>query len=121
MGVHKFSSTNALLGDMGWTTANSRHKILILKFWNRLIEMPDTRVTKNVFIWDISHSHRKGTWSHYVKGILNDIGCEDVSHNIVTVDIVFAKDCIIEHDRIQRDVKRYRSDKLRYYNMYEYD
>ena len=36
LGVHRYAPIEALLGDMGWLSAKSRHKLLILKFWNRL-------------------------------------------------------------------------------------
>ena len=32
LGVHRFAPIEALLGDMGWTTAKTRHKVLILKW-----------------------------------------------------------------------------------------
>ena len=35
LGVHRFAPIEAILGDMGWKTARTRHKILLLKFWNR--------------------------------------------------------------------------------------
>ena len=49
MGVHRFAPVDALLGDMGWLSAQSRHKILILKFWNLLCKLPSTRFTREVF------------------------------------------------------------------------
>ena len=49
MGVHRFTPVDALLGDMGWFSAESRHKFFILKYWNRLCDLPDTRLTRRVF------------------------------------------------------------------------
>ena len=121
LGVHQFASTNCLLGDMGWVSANTRHKLLILKYWNRLCEMNEFRVTKKIFIWDISHSHRKGTWSYCVKNILSDIGCEDLFQNTQPCDTKFAKHIIYEKDQMDWDIKRYKSEKLRYYNLYKFD
>ena len=60
LGVHQFASTNALLGDMGWLSA--RHKTLILKFWNHLCEMSETRLTRKVFEWGFSYKYKRGTW-----------------------------------------------------------
>ena len=121
LGVHQFASTNCLLGDMGWINANSRHKILILKLWNRFCEMNESRLTKKIFVWDISHSHKKGTWSYYVRHILSDIGSDNSFESIQPCNIEFAKDIIHEQDRIDWDIKRYRSEKLRYYNLYKFD
>ena len=63
MGVHRFAPIEALLGDMGWSTARSRHKLLILKYWNHLCELPESRVTRKVFNWDRLYKNTRGTWS----------------------------------------------------------
>ena len=60
MGVHRFAPVNALLGDMGWLTAHSRHKIKILKYWIRLCNLPDTRLTKRLFNWDCQFTNTQG-------------------------------------------------------------
>ena len=77
MGVHRYAPVEALLGDMGWLSANSRHKILLLKQWNRLTKIPETRITRRVFDWDRLYSNKRGTWSSATKHIFNEIGCGD--------------------------------------------
>ena len=120
LGVHRFASTNALLGDLGWVTARTRHKILILKLWNRLCEMPFNRLTKKVFNWDLLYGSRKGTWSNTAKHILQEIGCPELFDNTNPCDIGHANTALNIIDENDWDTSRYNSDKLRYYNLYKY-
>ena len=52
LGVHRFAATAAILGDMGWSYTATRHKLLILKLWNRLCDLPRHRITRKIFDWD---------------------------------------------------------------------
>ena len=52
LGVHKFAPTLALQGDMGWMSTENRQCLSVLRFWNRLLKLPDNRLTKRIFIDD---------------------------------------------------------------------
>ena len=60
MGVHKTTSLAAMRGEMGWEDINISQKIYMLRFWNRLIQMDNSRITKQIFLWDYSLSNK--TW-----------------------------------------------------------
>ena len=51
MGVHRFAPTDGVQGDMGWMSLRYRRYIAMLKFWNRLVKMNESRLTKRVFLW----------------------------------------------------------------------
>jgi len=51
LGVHKFAPAAALHGDMGWISLKYRRYQVMLKFWNRLVKMDNSRLTKRVFLW----------------------------------------------------------------------
>ena len=121
LGVHRFAPTEALLGDMGWVTAKTRHKLLALKYWNRLCKLYNNRITRRVFDWDRSHSNKRGTWSYFVKHIMIDIGIDFVFECAAECDIVFAEFSLAESDVDTWNENRYKSDKLRYYNLYKCD
>ena len=122
LGVHRFAPIEALLGDMGWTTARTRHKILMLKLWNRFCYLPADRITKYVFEWDCkNYGNTRGAWSYCMKHVFNDIGCNDVFTGLVPCDIDSSKTILNEINSTDWDIKRYKSDKLRYYNLYKYD
>ena len=121
LGVHRFTSTDALLGEMGWSSARTRHKILILRLWNRLCEMSPDRLTSKIFQWDLLHSSRRGTWSFNAKHVLYEIDCHDSYHSVTPCDMNYANEALHATDEIDWDTGRYRSDKLRYYNLYKSD
>ena len=122
MGVHRFAPIDALLGDMGWSTARNRHKLLALKYWNRLCNLDESRVTRKVFDWDRSFCNKIGTWSYSVKQSLSEIDCEEYFNSVIPCDISHAKSIIMDvSDTGDWDISRYRSQKLRYYNLYKYD
>ena len=67
LGVHKFSPTCGVQGDMGWLSRKYRRYIIILKFWNRFIKMDDSRLTKMYFY---SITIDQGTTGALMFGIL---------------------------------------------------
>jgi hypothetical protein len=71
LGVNNFTPTDAIIGELGWTTCRIRRKILMLKYWNRLINMPDSRLTKRIFYED--YNNCKFNWSFEVKLIAQEI------------------------------------------------
>ena len=119
LGVHRFASIDAILGDLGWLSAKTRHKILNMKLWNRLCNLPQSRITHRVFLWDLLYSTKRGSWSANAKHILSDVGCQHVFNDIVPCDIEYIKTVLAEHDHSDWDTSRYKSDKLRYYNLYK--
>jgi len=69
LGVHRFAPLAAIHGDMGWTDPQVRRHVTMIRFWNRIVDMEDTRLPKIILKWDISL--RKNTWSNDVKTIFN--------------------------------------------------
>ena len=122
LGVHRFAPIESLLGDMGWTTSRTNHKLHQLKFWNRLCGLPTDRLTKHVFHWDCNlYSNKKGSWSNAIKSIFDEILSSELFTEFLPCDIEFAKTALAQNDSNDWDIKRYRSDKLRYYNLYKCD
>ena len=122
LGVHRFASISALLGDMGWTSARTRHKLLMFKLWNRFCYMPHHRITRIVFEWDCNfYSNKRGTWSHSMKDLFSEINCDDLFYRVLPCDLDYVKSIITQNDTADWDLKRFSSDKLRYYNLYKLD
>jgi hypothetical protein len=42
LGVHTFAPNLAINGDMGWLGSDTRRKVNMIRFWNRLISMDDS-------------------------------------------------------------------------------
>ena len=65
LGVHKHAPNLAVSGDIGLTTGKARHHIEMIRLWNRLLKMPEPRLTHTIFLLD--KSILKHTWSKNYK------------------------------------------------------
>ena len=81
LGVHPKTSTLALIGYIGWSTAQLKRHRNIMRYWNRLIQMDDTRLTKQIFLYDVNKCF--GNRSSEVKSILNATGLEMIFDNLM--------------------------------------
>ena len=49
LGVHPKTPLLALEGDTGWVHPNVRRHIEMLRFWNRVLKMDESRLTRKMF------------------------------------------------------------------------
>ena len=52
LGFYKYAPIAAIQGDMGWINSKHRRYLNMIKYWNRLIDMQCSRLTKKIFLWD---------------------------------------------------------------------
>jgi hypothetical protein len=71
LGVHRFAPTLALIGDTGWLPCMYRRWMCMIRYWNRLILLPDDRLTKRVFIAD--YNSNGNNWCSDIKQILTKL------------------------------------------------
>ena len=119
LGVHRFAPIDVLLGDSGWTSCYSRHKLSTIRLWNRLCLMPSDRLTSRVFLWDMSQYNVSGTWSHNIFKIFEELQKTRHFHEIIPFDLKAAYNCILENESYQWNEHRYNKPKLRLYNLYK--
>ena len=121
LGVHRFAPTHMLYGDIGWVPCNLRHKLSAVRLWNRLVSLPTTRITSQVFLWDLSYSSQAGSWAFFVKNLFTEIGLAICFEEIMPCDLELVKQQL--HDTYQAtwNIERYSKPKLRYYNMFKPD
>ena len=72
LGVHKFCPLPALSGDIGWLPCRYRRYISIIRYWNRLIQMNNERLTKKVFLHDYDQNSNN-SWSNDVENIFDSV------------------------------------------------
>ena len=72
LGVHRFCPIPSLNGDIGWNTCLVRRKISMVRYWNRLIKMPDESITKKIFLWD--YRQYNNNWCSEIENILDNVG-----------------------------------------------
>ena len=88
LGVHNKTPLHAIAGDMGWDDSLIRRHISILRLWNRLIKMDNSRIAKMIFMWD-KRICRKN-WNYDAKSILEKIDCSENFDNNTTIDLKLA-------------------------------
>ena len=79
LGVHRYASKVVLNGDTGWIPDIVRRKLEIIRLWFRLGMMDNNRITKKIFLWDLSIC--KNNWSNDIKDIFKESGQMDVFNN----------------------------------------
>ena len=45
LGVHNFAPNAAVSGDTGLTPSRVRRKVAMIRFWNKLLILPNNRIT----------------------------------------------------------------------------
>ncbi len=71
LGVHRFAPTSAVSSDMGWTHSSVRHKVSMIRFWNRIVSLDYSRLLRKLLEWDINC--KGNTWSSDIKSLLSSI------------------------------------------------
>ena len=71
LGVHNKTPLLAIEGDTGWLNCQVRRHIEMCRFWNRIINMEDSRLTKIIFEWD--YSKCKGNWCQEIKELFESV------------------------------------------------
>jgi hypothetical protein len=49
LGVHRFTPVLALTGDTGWLPSIYRRWLNMVRYWNKLVQSDDHRITKQAF------------------------------------------------------------------------
>ena len=91
LGVHRFTPTAGIYGDMGWLRPNFHRYISIIRFWNRCVKMDDERLTKKIFLWDLN---TKRGWGEEVKSIFYALDIHDKFENFEVCDLDFVNEKI---------------------------
>ena len=117
LGVHKFAPLAGIEGEMGWTNCRQRRHECILKFWNRLIKMENSRLTKRVFLHDFSLKHNN--WSNNVCSILSDLDMQASFENMTVVDINLVREKLRNLAHVNWQLNVENKPKLRTYKMFK--
>ncbi len=72
LGVHLKTPLLALEGYTGWIHPNVRRHTEMLRFWNRVLNMDESRLTRNMFEYYCKRG--KKNWCNDMKQLFNIIG-----------------------------------------------
>ncbi len=89
LGVHRFAPNAAVSGDMGWVSSSTRRKTNMVRFFNRITLMPDNRLPRKIFQWDMKCKGK--TWVSYLRSVLSEINQVESIDSMVPVSIVLCK------------------------------
>ena len=117
MGVHNSTPIQAMMGDMGWTDIYIKEVLCMLRYWNRVIIMDNTRLERRIFMWD----YNKGgdNWSNKISIILNSINCMHVYRNKIWCDIKEIENRLIDNYVTKWKSTIEKTPKLRTYIMFK--
>ena len=120
LGVNKFSSNVVINGDVGWCSPNVRHKINMIKLWNRIQKMDTSRITRMIFNWE--YTLNKKTWHFECLQIFKTTNYEYIYLNKIPCNTHIIKD--IENKLIELELNKWKEllhqqPKLRTYRLYK--
>ncbi len=125
--VKPCTSSKAVYAELGRFTLETKHKIQVLKYWQRLLNMPDGTPIKHAYNELFSlQSSRHRNWCSFVKQILIDVDMEDIWLNQDISDKnIRAIKCLL-HENFIRDTltgieDSEKSPKLRSYKLFKTD
>ena len=110
LGVTRTTPIPGLRSELGWLEPRSRNQLKMIRMYHRLVTMPNQRLTKRVFLWDLNLTNTNqfiNTWSKEVKGIL---GRNDLS-NIFALNIFDVKTTIetVAKSLHQKDLQKLKN------------
>ena len=94
LGVNNYSPKHAFKGDVGWVDDRVRRQIEMLRYWNRIVNMDNSRIEKKVFMMDKTICNKN--WCAEIFSILSNLRLIDVFHNNSLVNIKDAERQLME-------------------------
>ncbi len=68
---------------MSWSSTKLLRHINMTKYWNRLINMNDDRLTKTLFLYD------KSQCKNNIKRLCNSIGMSDKFNTLIEINLIY--------------------------------
>ena len=116
LGVHKFAPILALEGDMGWLEPRYRRWLEIIRLWNRLISLPENRLTKKIFNNDyVKSSQGVNNWCSKMNNICKTIEQTQKFIDQNWIDLKSAKAFLINKQESRWKRQLPLKPKLRFY------
>ena len=116
LGVNQRAPNIGMLGDLGWIPhCNTKH-VCLLRYWNKLIDLDENRLTKRVFNTEYQVN---GKWSKSVKKVLSALNMNDVYDEQTTCDLSLCKDRLFSNFEKNWFKEASKKPKLRTYCTYK--
>lgn len=97
LGVHRFTPILALRGELGWYTTQKMRWLNMFRYWNRLINMPENRLTKCIFEWDWVKC--KDNWSSELRELYTQFDSQNTFFEKTLCDLDLLTSKVKEYDQ----------------------
>ena len=89
LGLPKNSCNVGVLSEVDWLLPQYRTRIKMIRMFNRISKMDESRLTRKVFNWDrhLNDTNVISSWSSEVKNIFNDCSMATIYDNIIPFDV----------------------------------
>ena len=119
-GVHRFAPVAGLEGDMAWLSPQYRRWLSMLRLWNRLIAMENSRLTKKLFNYVYSvTTDTSATWCNDIMKIFIFIDLKSSYENLLPVNIDSCKSLLIGKQKETWLAAVRGKPKLRFYAQFK--
>ena len=61
MGVHTSTPIQVMMVDMGWADIYIKELLCMLRYWNKVITMDNTRLKRCIFMWEYNKGGAQST------------------------------------------------------------
>ena len=131
LGVRKFTSNAAVIGDMGLVPPVVNQYESITRQWCRMVNMADTRLNKKIFMWSYRYAALKcKNWVYKTMNYYNSNRCAILCNVKINIDkehaVKIVKDATYQNfineweKEVRRDKgKRTGNNKLRTYKLFK--
>jgi hypothetical protein len=117
MGVHAYAPNLAIQGDMGWVSSRTRRRIEMLRYWNVLMNMCESRIPRKILLWE---TEKRGlNWASEIRNLLLDIGREDAFHNRQIINLNYVRNILCEKEKEVWKTNVNNVSKLRSYILFK--
>ena len=108
---------------MGWLPSIQRRWLCMLRLWNKLVSLDNTRLTRKLFDFDYSNADLVGNWCSEIREVFQRIDLSELYIHKMHADTNDVKNRLINFHAISWPEKLNYSPKLRTYkiikNIYE--
>ncbi len=117
LGVHKFVPNVALTAETAWLKPMYSRYLCVFRFWNRLMNMDDSMLTKKIFIEDYKRCRKN--WCSDVQMMFSKLNIKDCFENkdICDIDDIKAKLFVIMDEDTKKEISV--KPKLRTFKLFK--
>lgn len=128
LNVKKSTNLSGLYGELGRSPLNINRKIIMIRYWIKLLRSDDNFIPKNIYLMlkmdaDNNKTYNGANWAYQIKCILDSIGLSNIWFQQSDINIPFnlIKQRILDIYRQSWYASVNNSNRLLMYSRYKHD